>query len=392
MATKQTPISTKLNTKLEAIGIKVKTEEAARERLLGILAKENVEGVDDLALTELIEMATVFVGEGTDDDEEEEVAAPVAKKGSKKVVVEEEDDEDEEEEMDQLVEEVKSKKLTNKKPEVVAPAKKATEAKVAKAKVKTPVERKKLEGARWEDLTDEQRKKAIKPLVKLMPADKFKFDFLQKGFTVKFFGKSTEQNILKVALARVLDNGKLEGVFVSFRFKKLEELAEFLPEEVNDAIEAGERKIKLGDSTTYIHPYGLDEMIWTLTETDFLEKSIALAEKMDSKMSTNRKKLEEGMSSTTATKKVVKKAPVVEEEEDDEEEVAPVKKATKKAPVEEEDEDEEEEVVVVKKATKKVEPAAPAKKAAKKVVVVEEEDDEEEEEVVPVKKAATKKK
>ena len=56
--------------RLKSMGVNVKTEEDARKKLLPVLEKEGIEGMDDEDLDTLIDMAGSFL-EGSDTEEEE---------------------------------------------------------------------------------------------------------------------------------------------------------------------------------------------------------------------------------------------------------------------------------------------------------------------------------
>lgn len=378
-------LSAKIINRLKSMGINTTEEKIARKKLLKILTDNNVPDCDEDPIDSLIEMASVFAGDAaeevedeeevTEDEadgaEEEEEAPVVKKKGGSKpapvsakkpakkaAVVEEEDDEaDEEEEMDDLVEEVKGKNLKSGSAKT-APAPKKPTAK------KTATHKRKLTGTRWEDLTDEQKEKALVPFRKAFPAKQFKIALLQKSFTVTYLGKTSEQNICKYHLLRLQDNKKLEGVFVSHRFKDPTEFAGFLSEEI-----VAERTLKQGDSCSYIHPFTQDEVFELINETDWLKESIVRAEQQDKKMQQNRANLEKTLNEGTPKKTTTKKAAViVEDSEDEEEEEAPAPKATKKS------------------TTNKTTAATNVKSSAKKPVIVETEEEEEEEEPAPAPK------
>lgn len=78
-------LSAAIAKRLKSMGVNVKTEEDARKKLLAVLEKEGIEGMDDEDLDTLIDMAGSFL-EGSDTEEEE--------------VDEEETDDSEEEEDD----------------------------------------------------------------------------------------------------------------------------------------------------------------------------------------------------------------------------------------------------------------------------------------------------
>lgn len=277
------------------VGIKADTEEQARVKLIAILKKNDVDGIEKESLQSLFDMAVVFTGpdaasSNSADDADEQEAEDVidedeempAAKGTKAAPAKPGKKGNPDKEMDALSDEVtKTGKTIPKKNSATAKAPKVKKAGAASARTK-------LLGKHWDTLTAEQKATALKPFKKLLPDAKFVFDLLQKSFTVKFLGKSSQQNIFKYHLLRLLDNGKLEGVFVAHRMKEIEELEGYLP----DSVDVSQRTIKKGDSCSYIHPFSQDEVLEMLTDTKFLEVSIAAAEKQDVKMKTNRDKLD----------------------------------------------------------------------------------------------------
>ena len=76
--------------RLKALNINAKTEDAAREKLLGILEENGIEGMEDEDTDTLIDIAESFVepesepeSDDDDDDEEEEEPAPKKKVAAK---------------------------------------------------------------------------------------------------------------------------------------------------------------------------------------------------------------------------------------------------------------------------------------------------------------------
>lgn len=347
--------------RLKGLGINVKTEPEARKALVEIMKKNEVEGVDDDPINDLLEMVSVFnngsdeeAGEDaevdgededtdteedtdTDEEEEEEVVTKTTKKTATKPATKaatktakaKPSAAKEEEEVEELIDEVASKSL---KP---APKVKAT----PKEKSAASTRARKLEGKRWEDMTDVEKQTALKPFKALLPEKLFRFEMLQKSFTVKYLGKSSEQNIFKYHLLRQLTNGELEGCFISHRYKTPDEFAEVLPD-------LDGRKLLQGDSCAYVHPFKQSEIFEVIKTTDFLKESIVRAEKQDTKMRNGRESLErqltEGKTTTPAVKedvkatKSVKVAPKASAEEAEEEEeavvTAPAKTTTKAVP------------------------------------------------------------
>lgn len=383
-----TPLNAKLAARMKNdLGIVVTTEEEARKKLAVIFKANDVTEIDDEdSLADLIDMAGALpTGDGdpapddpedemadtedeedfpdaegeeylpdTDDEEDGDVVAAVAPKKptTKKVVTSkkpkvEVDDDEEEEQADDLVEEVEVKQLKPVKQKKEKPAKKEKTGKTERSR--------KLLGKHWEFLTAAEKEKALKPFRKVLPEKNYNIQELQRSIIVKFNGSANEHNIFKYHLLRQLDNGKLEGIFVSHRFKTPDELQAYLP----DGIES--LNLRKGESCSYIHPFGQDMVLEMLADTDFLKESVARAAKQDTKMKNHREKLESALkvAKTTTPAKATKGKPKGVQ-------VAVI-------PINEDDEEEEVEVPAKKKVVAKAVPvkkvvAAKAKKVAPKPV------------------------
>jgi hypothetical protein len=380
-------LSTKNIARLKAIGINATMEEDAKEKMMVIFKKNGLDDMGNDSINDLIEIVEAFPETGKDEPEEvDEVVEekPKAAKGGKKVKKSEpepEPEEDVEEELDEEVAEEEPDEIPEEEEEVVEEKSKSKKAgkdkKVAKTKteeadeeadalveeveekdLKVPKKRqappvsdkkakkkstrvRKLQGKHWEDLTLAEKDKAVKPLRKFLPEAQYRFEYLTKSVVVKYIGKTNEHNIFKYHLLRLLENGKLEGVCLSHRFKTAEEFQGYLPEDLGGAM------LKTGVSCSYIQPFHQDQLMELLGETDFLKDSIAIVTKQDTKMKVNREKLEQQLNGKGGDKKVSAKTD----------------KTTKKAKEVEPEEEEEEEVV-------EEEPKKSAKKVAKKEVPV----------------------
>ena len=426
MATKMNAATAK---RVKALGINVKTEEEAREKLLAILDENGIEEMEGEDTDTLLDIAETFVDDkgGDDDDsqteeeendelaeeveeeEEEEKPKKPAKKASKKVEEpeEEEEDEDEEEEEDEdegdqfdemdrsaLKAYIKENELdiTVKKSMSDDDIREAIRAEVgeeeeedekpapkAKASTKTaekpaPKKEEKKAPAKSDKKADKKEAKpAGKRGTKLDPKnnedDRKAFAPLKKLFP------ESEYAYAWVASA---------GVTIKHKGKNSQRsmvLIENCSKQADGSIKCNLYLLTFTKQTDILDKAGIDyEPCWsgaplikgiTLDEaieiiTDLMEHITATVQKIDKKLGENRKKMEESLDK----KKPAKKAAEVEE------------------PEEEEDEDDEEEEEAPKKKASKVAP----KKAAKKVVEEdeeEEEDDEEEDEAPAPKKKAT---
>lgn len=418
MATKMNAATAK---RVKALGINVKTEEEAREKLLAILDENGIEEMEGEDTDTLLDIAETFVDDkgGDDDDsqteeeendelaeeveeeEEDEKPKKPAKKASKKVEEPEEEEEDEDEEETEEEEEdedegdqfdemdrsalkayIKENELdiTVKKSmsdddireairaevgeeeeEDEKPAPKKEEKKApAKSDKKADKKEAKPAGKRGTKLdpkNNEDDRKAFAPLKKLFPESEYAYAWVASA-----------------------------GVTIKHKGKNSQRsmvLIENCSKQADGSIKCNLYLLTFTKQTDILDKAGIDyEPCWsgaplikgiTLDEaieiiTDLMEHITATVQKIDKKLGENRKKMEESLDK----KKPAKKAAKVEE------------------PEEEEDEDDEEEEEAPKKKASKVAP----KKAAKKVVEEdeeEEEDDEEEDEAPAPKKKATSK-
>ena len=302
--TKLTPKDAKRLTEIGIIA-KTNTEEEARKKLLAYLSERDISGIDNDPLVDLIEMAAVFKEseaqeEGVEEQEEsaeeteevveeqeEEVVAPPKKTVAKKPAVEEET---EEELLEEVAEEVKTKPSAKK---TVAPA----------AKKSTPVST--AEGERFDARNVEEHLNYLGSFQELFADESFQIDLLKQGFTVRIVGKNAKTTIMNFDELRIVDE-KLVGNLYLNRFKSVEELLEFLPEQYH------EREIGMfrGESHPCIRKMKEEEVMEILKDSEVLSESLKRANATDVKLGVNREKLEESLekgkkppAKTTAVKK-----------------------------------------------------------------------------------------
>lgn len=432
MATKMNAATAK---RVKALGINVKTEEEAREKLLAILDENGIEEMEGEDTDTLLDIAETFVDDkgGDDDDsqteeeendelaeeveeeEEDEKPKKPAKKASKKVEEPEEEEEDEDEEETEEEEEdedegdqfdemdrsalkayIKENELdiTVKKSMSDDDIREAIRAEVgeeeeedekpapkAKASTKTaekpaPKKEEKKAPAKSDKKADKKEAKpAGKRGTKLDPKnnedDRKAFAPLKKLFP------ESEYAYAWVASA---------GVTIKHKGKNSQRsmvLIENCSKQADGSIKCNLYLLTFTKQTDILDKAGIDyEPCWSgaplikgITLDEAIEIITDLMEHITATVQKIDKKLGENrkkMEESLDKKKPAKKAAKVEE------------------PEEEEDEDDEEEEEAPKKKTSKVAP----KKAAKKVVEEdeeEEEDDEEEDEAPAPKKKATSK-
>ena len=322
-------LSAAMAKRLKSMGVNVKTEEDARKKLLAVLEKEGIEGMDDEDLDTLIDMAGSFL-EGSDTEEEE-------------VDEEETDDSEEEEDDDEkdandLADEVEEETEEEKKPAKKA-AKKETKKPAAKKKEeKKPAAKKPTKrGVKLDPKNNEEDQDAFKPLRKLFAEKEYVFTWLSNnGVTIKYIGKNGKRGICTIEnCTKKTDGTIICNLYLLTMTKETDKL-----DDMGIAYDLCWTKAPFMKGIT------LEEAIEILEKVFDIVTSFVTT--VDKRLGANRKKMEEnlekGSKKTSAKKKVEKPAPEPEEED------------------EEEEDDEEEEVKEEKKPAKK----SAAKKTAKK--------------------------
>ena len=240
-------IDASLAKKLKSLKITAKTEDEARKKLLAILDKEGVEGMDDEDTDTLIDMVDSFVNdEEVDETETDEVDDTEGEVDETEEEPEEVDDE--EKEADDLAEEVAGEETeaeddgeeepeeeevdeTEEEPEPEEEEKPVKKAAPAKKKVEKPVKKevakkttKTAEKPAKKEVNKEEKKpskrgKRLDP--KNVAADRKEFDVLKKlfdndynyawlssfGVTVKHVGKNGNRGIVTIENCTKLDDG-----------------------------------------------------------------------------------------------------------------------------------------------------------------------------------------
>ena len=355
-------LSAAMAKRLKSMGVNVKTEEDARKKLLAVLEKEGIEGMDDEDLDTLIDMAGSFLEgsdteeeevdeEETDDSEEEEDddekdANDLADEVEEEEAEEEEDSEEEDSEEEETDDEDDSEEEEEETEEEKKPAKKA-----AKKETKKPAAKKKEEkkpaakkptkrGVKLDPKNNEEDQDAFKPLRKLFAEKEYVFTWLSNnGVTIKYIGKNGKRGICTIEnCTKKTDGTIICNLYLLTMTKETDKL-----DDMGIAYDLCWTKAPFMKGIT------LEEAIEILEKVFDIVTSFVTT--VDKRLGANRKKMEEnlekGSKKTSAKKKVEKPAPEPEEED------------------EEEEDDEEEEVKEEKKPAKKSAAKKPAKKAKK---------------------------
>ena len=356
-------LSAAMAKRLKSMCVNVKTEEDARKKLLAVLEKEGIEGMDDEDLDTLIDMAGSFLEgsdaeeeevdeeetndseEEEDDDEkdandladevEEEEAEEEPEDSDEDEETDEEDSEEEDEETEEAEEAEEEKKPAKKsaKKEAKKPAAKKKEEK--KPAAKKPTKR----GVKLDPKNNEEDQDAFKPLRKLFAEKEYVFTWLSNnGVTIKYIGKNGKRGICTIEnCTKKTDGTIICNLYLLTMTKETDKL-----DDMGIAYDLCWTKAPFMKGIT------LEEAIEILEKVFDIVTSFVTT--VDKRLGANRKKMEEnlekGSKKTSAKKKVEKPAPEPEEED-------------------EEEDDEEEEVKEEKKPAKKAVAKKPAKKSKK---------------------------
>ena len=332
--------------RLKSMGVNVKTEEDARKKLLAVLEKEGIEGMDDEDLDTLIDMAGSFL-EGSDTEEEEvdeeetddsEEEEDDDEKDANDLADEVEEEEAEEEPEDSDEDDSEEEEEEEETDEEKKPAKKSAKKETKKSAAKKPTKR----GVKLDPKNNEEDKDAFKPLRKLFAEKEYVFTWLSNnGVTIKYIGKNGKRGICTIEnCTKKTDGTIICNLYLLTMTKETDKL-----DDMGIAYDLCWTKAPFMKGIT------LEEAIEILEKVFDIVTSFVTT--VDKRLGANRKKMEEnlekGSKKTSAKKKVEKPAPEPEEEDDEEEE----------------EDDEEEEVKEEKKPAKKSAAKKPLKKAKK---------------------------
>lgn len=316
--TKETAkMSEKLQKRLNAIGISVKTEDEAREKLLKILEENDIDGMEDESTDTLIDIAESFRGqesEEPDEDEEPEDEGSDEEEGEEpeEESEEEQEEEQDEESEDEPEEEVKPSKKASKKAkkEEVKPSKKE-ETKPSKK------EEKLKKGEKLDPQKNEKDRKYYEPLKKVFGKE-FTFSWISKnGVSIKYNGSNGSKNAVKIKSSMIKD-----GEFICNLFVQTAKGGDIL-----EKIGITDYEINW-NGYAFVRGLGMDEVIEIIQQ--LIDNGMLDGLKSrDKRLGENRKKMEESLEKSS--KKVTPEPEEDEEDDEEPEEVKPSKKDSKKA-------------------------------------------------------------
>lgn len=323
-------LSADLTATLKKLGIKAKTEEEAHDKLIAILEKNGIEGMEDESLTALIDMADAFLNDEVDDTEEEEEVEET--EDDEVDDTEDEDDDetdseeveaDDDEEMDELANEVEAddaeaeeaKKEEKKAKKAEKPEKKSEKKTTEKKQRKSS-----KNGVKLNPKVNVEDREALATLREIFPEKDYEFNWIVGGVTIKYIGKNSKRAVLSVYdLARKDDGTVNFTLLFNTMTKETEKLDEL-------GLEYAVSNWTKQPFIKNVTPEYAKEVIGML-----LEIIIGFIGKVDKRLGENRKKMEENLKKTEkkATKKKVEQPQDTEDEVEDEVDEEP-KKTTKK--------------------------------------------------------------
>lgn len=300
MATK---LTAQLSKKLTSLGISVKTEEAAREKLLAILAKEGIDGMEGEETEILIDMAESFIDsddveemdetEETNDVESEEEPAEEAKEDEIEALADEVEAEDannvEAEELAEEEEELTEEEDLQENSDV-----KETPKKEVKKKEKAVKERKMgAKGMKLNPKANMEDRKYFSAFYELFPEKEFEYNWIvSSGVTIKSIGKNGKRAVFAVDNAFLQADGSIICTLYLMTFGKNTEKIE----------ELGLDYKVTWSGVPFIKNITLDEAIDIIKQT--YDDTMAFVGKIDKRLGDNRKKMEK---SIQQLKKAMKK-------------------------------------------------------------------------------------
>ena len=311
-------LSADLAANLNKLGIKAKTEEEAHEKLIAILEKNGIEGMEDESLTALIDMADAFLNDSEEEEEVEETEDDEVDDTE-----EEEDDEtdseeveaDDDEAMDELADEVeaddaeaeeakKEEKKEEKKAKKAEKPEKKSEKKTTEKK-----QRKSKNGVKLNPKTNVEDREALATLREIFPEKDYEFNWIEGGVTIKHIGKNSKRAVLSVYdLARKDDGTVIFTLLFNTMTKEVEKLEEL-------GLEYSVSNWTKQPFIKNVTPEYAKEVIGMLLET-----ILGFVGKLDKRLGENRKKMAENLKKNEKkstqdvddeepkTKKVIKKS------------------------------------------------------------------------------------
>ena len=346
MAKKTSTLDAAILKRIKKLGINNSNEEDIRKKLLALLEKQGIEGMEEEDTETLLEMAESFVEEDndnevdeelddeddsqeTDDEEDDSDDAEDEEEDDDNSDDEEEDDEPTDEDLDELAEEVENEEPAPapKKAKKEAPAKKKeapAKKKEAPAKKKeAPAKKEKKEtkkvnkrGTKLTPKENEDDRKHFNVFKDLFPEDTCQYDWVQTGVTIKNKGINSKRAMVLIENCSLKDDGTIRCNLYLLTMTKKKEVLD----------EKGIDYKTCWSGQPFCSGVTFDEAIAIITELK--DEITGFVTKVDKKLGENRKKMEDNLKSAAkkkataaSSKKATKKAakPEVEDDEVDDE-------------------------------------------------------------------------
>ena len=317
-------LSAVLAKRLNAMGIKVKTDDEARKKLLKVLSDNGIDGMEDETIDVLIDMAESFVEDETSEEEEkseEEEAEELAEETEEEEETEDDEEPEEEEEVDDEVEDEEEEEKPA--PKKTAPVKKEVKKTVKKEATEKKVSKR---GTKLNPKGNEDDRQYFEPLKKLFPERDYLYAWVaSSGVTIKNKGKNSNRSMVLIENCSLKDKGQITCNLYLLTFTKNTEILD----------EKGIEYETCWSGAPLIKNITFEEAIEIINAV--FDEIVSSVSKIDKKLGENRKKMEDSLkkSDKKSNKKETKVEPEEEEEvddevEDEEEEEKPAPKKTTK--------------------------------------------------------------
>lgn len=323
MAKKTATLDAAILKRIKKLGINNSTtEEDIRKKLLAILEKQSIEGMEEEDTETLLEMAESFVEEDDDnevDEEDDSDDAEAEEEDDDNSDDEEEDDEPTDEDLDELAEEVENEEPAPapKKAKKEAPAKKK-EAPAKKEKKETKKVNKR--GTKLTPKDNEDDREHFNVFKDLFPEDTCQYDWVQTGVTIKNKGTNSKRAMVLIENCSLKDDGTIRCNLYLLTMTKKKEVLD----------EKGIDYKTCWNGQPFCSGVTFDEAIAIITELK--DEITGFVTKVDKKLGENRKKMEDNLKSAAKKKATAASSKKVT--------AASSKKATKKVAKPEVDDDE----------------------------------------------------
>lgn len=322
MAKKTATLDAAILKRIKKLGINNSTEEDIRKKLLALLEKQGIEGMEEEDTETLLEMAESFVEEDddnevdeelededdsqeTDDSDDSDDEAESEEEDDDNSDDEEEDDEPTDEDLDELAEEVE-----NEEP-APAPKKSKKEAPAKKEKKETKKVNKR--GTKLTPKENEDDREHFNVFKDLFPEDTCQYDWVQTGVTIKNKGINSKRAMVLIENCSLKDDGTIRCNLYLLTMTKKKEVLD----------EKGIDYKTCWSGQPFCSGVTFDEAIAIITELK--DDITGFVTKVDKKLGENRKKMEDNLKSAAkkkataaSSKKAIKKAAKPDEVEDDE--------------------------------------------------------------------------